>query len=308
MLRTMRKALSFVLALTLLMSMAGISQIGASAASQSYMLGDVNRDGGVDVRDATEIQRYVAKVVELDEVQLYLADVDGNAGVDVRDATTIKRWVAKIIDATTAPKNAAGEIIGDMHTFGSDSATKTATLSAAEYTNGDEVWYAYTWTGADTKWVKMANDNTFTGLLDNVIFARINKTATAPSFDEGVLYNQTEDLTTVDGGTFTITSWHDGKNGNMSGTWTVPPTVAPTTEGPTTTVAPTTEGPTTTVAPTTEGPTTTVAPTTEAPTTTVAPVEGKTATLSAKDYTNGYRPLRQGTLCPYQQDSCNSFI
>ena len=178
MLRTMKKALSFVLALTLLMSMAGISQIGASAA-ESYMLGDVNRDGGVDVRDATEIQRYVAKVVDLDDQQLYLADVDGNKGVDVRDATTIKRWVAKIIDSSTAPVNAAGEKIGDMHTFGSDTVTKSATLSAATFTTGEEDWYAYTWTGADTKWVKMSDGNKFEGLLDNVIFARVNKDATS---------------------------------------------------------------------------------------------------------------------------------
>ena len=62
-----------------------------------YKLGDVNMDGGIDVRDATEIQRYIAKIIDLTDEQLILADVNKDGGIDVRDATTIKRAIAKII-------------------------------------------------------------------------------------------------------------------------------------------------------------------------------------------------------------------
>ncbi|MEE3333797.1 MAG: dockerin type I domain-containing protein, partial [Ruminococcus sp.] len=259
MLRTMRKALSFVLALTIIMSMASISQIGAGAASQKYRLGDVTLDGTVDVRDATKIQQYVAELVTLNDIELYLADVDGNPGVDVRDATLIKQWIAEIVDDANLPKNAAGEKLNEWHDFGSESQTFTATLSATGFTTGDEDWYAYTWSGADSKWVKLAN-NVATGLLENVIFARVPKGQT-PASDWNNVWNQTEDQTTVDGGTFTITSWSDGKEGKMTGTWTTPTT----TVAPSTTVAPTTTG---------EDGSTTVPETT-----TAAPVSGKTATL-----------------------------
>ena len=37
--------------------------------------------------------------------------------------------------------------------------------------------------------------------------------------------NQTEDQTTVDGGTFTITSWDGGQNSKMTGTWSTPSNV-----------------------------------------------------------------------------------
>ena len=78
MLRTMRKALSFVLVIAMLMSMACISNIGVSATANTYKLGDVNRDGAVNIRDATLIQYYAAYIEELDADQLYLANVNGD--------------------------------------------------------------------------------------------------------------------------------------------------------------------------------------------------------------------------------------
>ena len=98
MLKTMKKALSLVLVLTMLMSMACISGLSASAATgDQLILGDVNRDGQIDVRDATAVQRFIVHSETFDDVQEYLADVDGRVGIDVRDATQIQRLLAEYI-------------------------------------------------------------------------------------------------------------------------------------------------------------------------------------------------------------------
>ncbi len=59
------------------------------------MLGDVNGDGQVSVLDATQIQFYVAKKVNLTDIELQVADVNGDGQVSVLDATQIQLYVAK---------------------------------------------------------------------------------------------------------------------------------------------------------------------------------------------------------------------
>ncbi len=94
---------------------------------------------------------------------------------------------------------------------------KTVKLFAKDYTNGDEDWYAYTWTDdqSETKWVKLKN-NVATGLFDNVIFARVDKTK---NVGWSAVWNQTDDLRTEDGGTYAITSWSGGTDNHLSGFW-----------------------------------------------------------------------------------------
>lgn len=58
--------------------------------------GDATGDDKVNVRDATQIQKAVASLVVLTEVQEIAADVDSNGVVNVRDATAIQKWVAQI--------------------------------------------------------------------------------------------------------------------------------------------------------------------------------------------------------------------
>ena len=59
----------------------------------SYILGDVNGDGEVDVMDATLIQRKTA-MLACAIFDVLAADVDGNGSIDVMDATLIQRYVA----------------------------------------------------------------------------------------------------------------------------------------------------------------------------------------------------------------------
>lgn len=60
------------------------------------LLGDVNNDNRINIKDATSIQKKSAHLIEFDEVQDILADVDRNSKVNVKDATAIQKWVANL--------------------------------------------------------------------------------------------------------------------------------------------------------------------------------------------------------------------
>ena len=62
------------------------------------LLGDVNRDGNVDVIDALEIQKYTVDKVQLDDEQLYIADVNDDGIVDVLDALMIQKFAVDYYD------------------------------------------------------------------------------------------------------------------------------------------------------------------------------------------------------------------
>ncbi len=66
----------------------------------SYLIGDANGDGKINVKDATQIQKAVAGLVTLDDVGNLAADSDQNEKVNVKDATAIQKFVAGIpVDA-----------------------------------------------------------------------------------------------------------------------------------------------------------------------------------------------------------------
>ncbi|MBR5102553.1 MAG: hypothetical protein IK092_05465, partial [Muribaculaceae bacterium] len=110
----------------------------------------------------------------------------------------------------------------------------TSVLNAAQvyldapnpYTQGNEVWYAWTWgEGNNGTWAPATDEGD--GLLSfdvpegNIIFVRMNSSAAGnPSW--GAKWNQTDDLTVVDEGTYTITGWGEGDNPKMTGYWTEP--------------------------------------------------------------------------------------
>lgn len=64
---------------------------------QIYDKGDVNGDGKLNIRDATAIQKYLAKILELDENAVELADFNGDGKLNVKDATAIQKTIAGII-------------------------------------------------------------------------------------------------------------------------------------------------------------------------------------------------------------------
>ncbi len=62
-----------------------------------FMPGDVNRDGKLNIRDATLIQKYLAKLESLDKEQIALADYNADGKVNVKDATRIQKKIANLI-------------------------------------------------------------------------------------------------------------------------------------------------------------------------------------------------------------------
>ena len=60
------------------------------------ILGDVNGDGKVNVKDATQIQKAAAKIITLTEDEFERADVNADTKVNIKDATTIQKYAAKL--------------------------------------------------------------------------------------------------------------------------------------------------------------------------------------------------------------------
>lgn len=62
-----------------------------------FMQGDVNRDGKLNIRDATLIQKYLAKMVTADDLSLLAADYNLDGKINIKDATTIQKKLAGLI-------------------------------------------------------------------------------------------------------------------------------------------------------------------------------------------------------------------
>ena len=78
----------------LVMSSLGFS---AAAAGEDAQIGDVNRDGVIDIDDATLVQRIVAGTddKQQDIEELPLSDTDGNSVCDISDVTAIQQYCDK---------------------------------------------------------------------------------------------------------------------------------------------------------------------------------------------------------------------
>ncbi len=69
------------------------------------LIGDVNRDGKINVFDVTAIQRYAALFEQLDDEQMIIADTNFDGKVNIFDASEIQRFIAGDITEFT-PKTA----------------------------------------------------------------------------------------------------------------------------------------------------------------------------------------------------------
>ncbi len=58
---------------------------------KGYAMGDVNSDGVLNIRDATAVQKYVAKFGKVDKL---MADFNGDLKINVKDATDIQKKLA----------------------------------------------------------------------------------------------------------------------------------------------------------------------------------------------------------------------
>lgn len=91
------KLLSVILVFVFTLGAAGL---GSASAEEEYVkpdkfiYGDVNQDGGVNVKDVTYIQKGLAEIHYVNAVQRFLADPEGE-GFSIKNATAIQKYLAK---------------------------------------------------------------------------------------------------------------------------------------------------------------------------------------------------------------------
>ena len=102
--------------LVFIIALFAIATVSVSAETvENYIVGDVDMDGVVSVKDATLTQTYVSKLGKLTDEQIKIADCDDKAGVQITDATIMQIYVAKM--KMDYPKNADGYKIGEKVTL-----------------------------------------------------------------------------------------------------------------------------------------------------------------------------------------------
>ena len=64
-----------------------------TTVSNGLGVGDVNYDGRIDIKDATEIQKYIVEQAVFTEEQVKFADFDFSGKVDIFDVTCMQKYL-----------------------------------------------------------------------------------------------------------------------------------------------------------------------------------------------------------------------
>lgn len=89
----MKKQLAFIICLFLMLSITSCTTAGAT----NRVLGDVNGDGIVDIKDVTCIQNHLAHLDIIPQESLSYGMVSGGKELSVNDATLVQKRIAEII-------------------------------------------------------------------------------------------------------------------------------------------------------------------------------------------------------------------
>ena len=98
------KKISLIITLIMTVTLFSIATVSVSAetTTDSYIVGDVDMDGIISVKDATLLQTYISKLGDLSSMQIKVADCDDKEGVQITDATFIQIYVSKMNMAKSA--------------------------------------------------------------------------------------------------------------------------------------------------------------------------------------------------------------
>ena len=183
------------------------------------LLGDTDGDFVVTIFDATRIQRHLAELIKLTGNDLAGADVDKDNAVTIFDATAIQRYLAELSTNSYVGRYSDGSSPVEP-TSGSNppAPSNGVVLNASATSEGNEAWWAWTWGSGEGRWIKgdgSASHIVFKDVDTSIIFARVNPELDA-DWNNGSVYNQTDDLSTQFGGTYTTTGWASQR---MVGSW-----------------------------------------------------------------------------------------
>lgn len=118
----MKKLLAISIIVIMLLS---CTLLTVSAALPPLVFGDVIGYDGVDITDATAVQRHVANIDTLHDTELYAADVNADQKVSIIDATYIQQKVAGLIDVFPAGRECYIDLYADALVADYNSTTAT---------------------------------------------------------------------------------------------------------------------------------------------------------------------------------------
>lgn len=172
-------------------------------------LGDANLDGEVDITDATTIQRYDAKMLELSDIALKLADVDGDGEVTIIDATFIQRFLVNLpapegigepIDTEPAqPSEIEHKLLSCVDTYQWDYEYDDWELSmttTVKYENGYPVLFDLLENYDDAEHVQTSIAYTFDGdqPLTRTEVKEADNSKTTVDYSDGRVYNVNQEI------------------------------------------------------------------------------------------------------------------
>ena len=68
----------------------------STASSSKYIVGDVDQNQKVNIKDATAIQKYIAKLISLEPAGLMASDCNQDTLTNIKDATEIQKFIANL--------------------------------------------------------------------------------------------------------------------------------------------------------------------------------------------------------------------
>ncbi len=77
-------------------STSGAPAVCRLANDFSLMYNDVNKDGKININDATAIQKHIAYIEFLDEESLSVSDLNNDGSIDIRDVSSIQKIIAEV--------------------------------------------------------------------------------------------------------------------------------------------------------------------------------------------------------------------
>lgn len=81
------------------------TKYSSSTVTNVVRYGDITEDGNVSDADVTEIQRYIANIVDFSAEQFIAADVTGDGVINTFDTTAVQRYIAGIITSFPVEEN-----------------------------------------------------------------------------------------------------------------------------------------------------------------------------------------------------------
>ncbi len=94
---TKKKVLSAILTTLMLLSAATPCVFAQTPSEGFYVtIGNIVDDGNVNIKDSTAVQKHLAGIITLSDIELLSADTNGDGIVNIKDATVIQKHIAGI--------------------------------------------------------------------------------------------------------------------------------------------------------------------------------------------------------------------